>query len=248
MHPELFTIGTFTIYSYGFLVSLAFILGMLIALWIGRKLDVTPEIVLDGVFIVMLMAVFGARVFYVIEFSREYATIWDVFKIWQGGLVFFGGLVFSVIGLIIFAIFKKISVFKVLDIAACATAPAYAIGRLGCFFNGCCYGVGANIPWAVKFPHLHVPRHPTQLYSSIVGIIIFIILYVLIRHKRFDGELFSVGIILYSTYRFLNEFLRINPRYLFGLSEAQLISVLLFIIGVIMYAILYRRNKSKSAS
>lgn len=245
MHPELIKIGTFTIYSYGFFVSLAFILGMLVALWIGHKQKVSPEIILDGVFIVMLMAVFGARVFYVIEFWRDYSTVWDIFKIWQGGLVFFGGLVFSIIGLIIFSLARKVSVFKVLDIAACATALAYSVGRLGCFFNGCCYGVAANIPWAVTFPHLHVPRHPTQLYSSLAGVFIFIVLYLLIKHKRFDGELFSVGLVLYSVYRFLNEFLRINPRYLFGLSEAQLISILLFVIGVSIYAILYRRTRSK---
>lgn len=242
MYPELINIGGFSLHSYGVMVALAFVSGILAALWLGKKEGLKAEIVLDGILWVMIAAVLGARIFYVIEYRRELSSFLEAFMVWRGGLVFYGGLIFAVLALVCFSKKNKLSVFKVLDIAAPCTAIGYAVGRIGCFLNGCCYGQVSPVPWAVA------GKHPTQLYESFGGLLIFIVLIVLCRFKRFEGELFCVGLALYSVFRFLNEFLRINPRYLFDLSEAQLISIVLFIFGIILYAVLNKRSPKKPAA
>ncbi|NQU16768.1 MAG: prolipoprotein diacylglyceryl transferase [Candidatus Saganbacteria bacterium] len=248
MHAELLSIGNFTLYSYGLMVALAFVAGIVTALLVGKRDGLSAEIVLDAVLWVMISAILGARVFYLIEYSAEFASPLEAFMIWRGGLVFYGGLIFSVIALVLFGIKNKLSIFRILDIAAPSAAIGYAIGRIGCFLNGCCYGVASELPWAVKFPNLIQPRHPTQLYASFAGVLIFIVLLFLFKYRRFEGQIFCFGLMLYSIYRFLNEFLRINPRYILGLSEAQIISIGLFIFGIILYGVLNNRAGKGSAS
>ncbi|MFC1496576.1 prolipoprotein diacylglyceryl transferase [Candidatus Margulisiibacteriota bacterium] len=233
MHPDLITIGTFTIHSYGVMVALAFAVGIMVSLWIGRKEGLKPEKILDAVLLVMVSSVLGARLFYIIEFRNNYASFIDITKIWEGGLVFYGGLIFAALALVWWSRRNGFSFLKILDIAAFPATLGYAIGRIGCFLNGCCYGIDG---------------HPTQIYASLSGLTIFMILLALRKNKKFKGQLFSIGLILYSIYRFLNEFLRVNPKYILGMSEAQIISIIALIFGVILYAILYRREKEKPAA
>ncbi|OGC04270.1 hypothetical protein A2276_06695 [candidate division WOR-1 bacterium RIFOXYA12_FULL_43_27] len=221
MHPELFTIGSFTLHSYGVMIALAFLAGITASILIGKRESISAETVLDGVLWVMLASIVGARLFYVVEFWNTFSSPLDMLRVWEGGLVFYGGMFFGVLALILFGFTKKIPFLKILDLAAPATAIGYAIGRIGCFLNGCCRGIDG---------------HPVQLYSTMIWSVLFVFLVVLHGRKKFDGQVFSVGLILYSGYRFLMEFLRVNPRYLFNLSEAQLISILFFLLGIILYA------------
>ena len=130
-------------------------------------------------------------------------------------------------------------------------ALGYAFGRIGCFLNGCCFGLPTNLPWGVVFPpgsladfYCHGERlHPTELYSSFSGLLIFIILALLYRHKKFNGQILFWGLILYSIYRFLVEFLRYSPIHWLGLTPSQWLVIPACAIGV-WGLIYYRRAKA----
>jgi len=245
VHPILLKIGSMTIYSYGFMLALGFLASIILACFLARKISIKPENILDVAMFVFIGAIIGARTFYVIFFWYEIRNPWEAFMIWNGGLIFYGGLVFGLLGLIWACKIFKISVMDMLDIATPATFLGYAIGRIGCFLNGCCYGVKCSLPWAVEFPHLLELRHPTQIYASISGFIIMGILLFLFYRRKFQGQIFALGIIFYPSYRFLIDFIRDNTRYLFGLTNAQIGSIFIIIFGLILYGIFSRRVEIK---
>jgi phosphatidylglycerol:prolipoprotein diacylglycerol transferase len=243
MHPILLKFGPFTIYSYGFMVASAFLSGIFLAAWLAKRENIPAEKIFDLALYVLLSSIIGARIFYVIEFWRDYITnpISALF-IWQGGLVFYGGLIFAIAAIFVYARITNVPSLKLFDIISPATALGYAIGRIGCFLNGCCYGIETCVPWAVKFPNISGLRHPTQIYASIAGFLICGLLLFLFGRKRFDGQIFTIGLILYSVYRFLIEFIRVNPRYLLVLSEAQWGSALIFAVALVIY---FKLSKKK---
>ena len=243
MYPVLLRIGPLTIYSYGLMVALAFLAGIYVAVFLAKGEKIGADKILDLAVYVLISSIVGARLFYVIEFWPEFMTNpLGIFFIWQGGLVFYGGLLLAIITILIYAQINKISIWKVLDIIAPATALGYAIGRIGCFLNGCCYGIECSLPWAVSFPNLAGLRHPTQIYASLTGFLIFGLLLFLWRFRKFEGQVFCAGLALYGIYRFLIEFIRINPRYLLNLTMAQWGSILIVIIAVSIYLVLAKKK------
>ena len=108
---------------------------------------------------------------------------------------------------------------------------ALVFGRLGCFFNGCCFGIETTVPWAVKFPNLPGLRHPTQLYSTGAGLILFVILLVIWRRRKAEGQVIYSALIGYGIYRFILEFFRYSDIHLFGLTPSHYVSIVLIIIG-----------------
>ena len=244
MHPILLKLGSFTIYSYGFMMALAFLAGIALAAWLAKKENIGPDKIFDLALYVILVSIIGARIFYIFEFWADfYANPISMFYIWEGGLVFFGGVFFAIIAVYVFSKLSKLSAFKLLDVLAPATALGYAIGRVGCFLRGCCYGCETAVPWALNFPDVPGLRHPTQIYASLAGLLMMGILIFILYRKKFDGQVFSIGLILYSIYRFLIEFIRVNPRYLFNLTEAQWGSALIFVIAAVLYFYLSKQKK-----
>ena len=229
MHPIFFSAGPLTVYSYGAMLSLAFIAGIFATLRLCKDQGIEPEAVLDTVLWMMILAVIGARLSYVIFFWGEFSgDLTEIVMIQHGGLAFYGGLL-GALGAIIWRVRKLgINTWKALDLAAPGTAIGYSIGRLGCFLNGCCYGIETSLPWAVAFPNVPGLRHPTQIYSSISGLLIFLALLLLWGRKRFDGQIFLFALIFYSVYRMLIEFLRYGVRYC-GLTASQWFSIIVFI-------------------
>ncbi|OGC09932.1 prolipoprotein diacylglyceryl transferase [candidate division WOR-1 bacterium RIFOXYA2_FULL_37_7] len=244
MHPILFRIGNVNIYSYGFMVSLGFLAGILLAYYLARKVKIDPDKILDAALFLFVGAIFGARLFYVIFFWHELNSPWQAFMVWNGGLVFYGGVLFGILGLILACKILKISVLDMLDIVAPATMLGYAFGRIGCFLNGCCYGEECAFvfPWAVKFPHLTGLRYPTQIYASIAGLLIFAVLFFLLSRRKFPGQIFAVGLSLYATYRFFIEFFRTNAKVFLNLTLAQWASLFLVVLGLIFYFIYKKRR------
>ena len=243
MHPTLFSFGNFHVYSYGFMVAFGFLSGIFLAYFLAKRVNIVPDKVFDVSLFVLLGAIIGARLFYVILYYQELKTPWDAFMIWQGGLVFYGGLLFAVLGLIGACKIFKISVLDMLDVAAPATALGYAFGRIGCFLNGCCYGDICSLPWAVHFPSLEGLRHPTQIYSSVAGLVIFAALLLMFYRRKFPGQIFASGVLFYGIYRFLIEFFRTNPKIFLNLTSAQWASVFLTILGIALYIIYNKFNK-----
>ncbi len=236
MHPILLKIGGLTIYSWGFFVALAFFIGILYCMSQSEKHNIPKEMILDGAIYVLIFSIIGSRVFYVIGFWHEYRyNILKIFAVWEGGLVFYGGIIFAFIALYFWSRINKVNLLNLLDLISPSVAIGYSIGRIGCFLNGCCYGTACNLPFAVHFPGIEGFVHPTQIYSSIAGLLIFVVLIFVREHKKFDGQVFVVGLILYSVYRFINEFFRHNVLHWAFFSPSQWISLLLFFICLAVF-------------
>ena len=241
MFPILLKFGWLEVRSYGFFVALGFLAGILIALYYAGREKIDRQDVLDLGILTIVSAIVGARLIYVIgEWDYFRSHLLEIVMVQNGGLVFLGGLLLSLAAIYLFARAKRIPLLKLLDAIAPGSALGYAIGRIGCFLNGCCFGLPTKLPWGVVFPKgslaeaycSDVPLQPTQLYASLSMLAAFLLLAWLYRKKRFDGQIVFWGLVLYSVYRFLNEFLRFSPIHWLNLTPSQWVVMPLFVLGV----------------
>jgi phosphatidylglycerol:prolipoprotein diacylglycerol transferase len=249
MYPSLIKIDGFTLHTYGVLLALGFLLAILLALKEARHTGFDPNLIMDLSFYLLIAALLGSRLFYVLGNLEEFrSNPMDVIKFWRGGLVFYGGLIFA--ALIGFWYVRKhhLNFSRLADLLAPSIALGQTLGRLGCFFAGCCYGLPTKVPWACTFKDenslapLGVALHPTQLYESATMFGIFIALIAMRRSKRFQGKIFWYYLLFYSIGRFLLEFYRGDPRgwAISGvLSTAQAIGIPLALLALFM---LFRRK------
>lgn len=263
----LFNWGPINIYSYGLMLAVAFISGIWLIEKRAGKLGMPSAKVIDLVFYIMISGILGSRLLFVIlEWEYYRVRPWDILKIWEGGLVFYGGLILA-FGVVIWFLRKnKLKVWLFADAMAPALALGIAIGRIGCFLNGCCYGKISR-EWGVCFPargnppafaqqvadglipagaEYSLPVIPAQLYSCLAGLLIFLVILVLEKKKRFDGFIFWVFILLYSASRFVIEIFRYyEPNFVFaGMTISQIISIALVIISS---GFLFFNNPQKNA-
>ncbi|MDH4184714.1 MAG: prolipoprotein diacylglyceryl transferase [Nitrospinota bacterium] len=256
MYPELFSIGPVTLHTYGLLVATGFLTGIW---WMGRlgaREGIDPDAIYDISFWAVLAAIVGSRLFFVIVNYQQFAPRpLDIFKIWSGGLVFYGGLIGAFIAMVIMAGRRNIPIWKLADIAAQGGALGHSIGRLGCFFAGCCYGLPSSAPWAVTFNNVKsiAPRgvalHPTQLYDSLNELTIFLILSWLAPRKRFAGQVWWTWVGLYAIGRSVVEMYRDDPRgSIFGgaLTTSQGVAAAVICVAIFMYAWNWPRKTSQS--
>lgn len=238
MRPILFEIGSLPIYSYGAMLCLAFLTAMLWSFHEAPAEKINREYLYDLYIIVMLLSLAGSRIAYVLlnwDFYRM-GPWWKVLAFREGGLTFLGGLILAILGGIVYCSRKKIGFLKYLDFFAPFIALGYAITRIGCFLNGCCYGIITSMPWGVIFPAVDgSPRHPTQLYACASGLLIFILLRTFKKYRYFDGFVFTLFIIFYGVYRFIVEFYRISEPSIGFLTQGQLASLILVFAGVIIF-------------
>ncbi len=243
MHPVFLHLGPITLYSYGLLVALAFLTGSLWAMARARQAGENADLYLQGIFWMMLLGFIGARVLYVIYFPQFYLTHPLSILLDRGGLVWYGGLVSAVAAFIVYARIKNINIFKFGDILAIPAALGLAIGRIGCFMSGCCYGKPTMLPWGVQFPvghetyPLHV--HPTELYESAALLVLMVLLLRLERHSKISGMTLSLFFVGYGIIRFLIEYLRGDVVYWIGhyLTASQVFSVFGILVGLAIIAI-----------
>lgn len=253
MFPELFSIGPLTLHTYGLLVATGMVVGILISIRLGKSLGISPQQVLDMGFVIILSGLIGSRLAYILMNISYYRTHpLDMLKIWQGGLVFSGALIAVVIVMIWYARRHAYNLWEVGDLWSPAAAIGQSIGRIGCFMAGCCYGKPTDHFWGVIFTNpksiapLHIPIHPTQLYSSFINLIIFIVLIILSRKKRFKGQVMLWFLILHSTGRLLLERFRGDDRgMVFGgaWTVTQLLTVIVLIAAIITLFILKSRSE-----
>ncbi|MDD5669937.1 MAG: prolipoprotein diacylglyceryl transferase [Candidatus Omnitrophica bacterium] len=272
MHRLLFHIGPVTVYSYGFMLALAFISGALLAEYRARRAGIGKDKIIDLTFYILVSSIAGARLLFVIlNWDYYKQTPGDILKIWEGGLVFYGGLISGFITALCFLKAHKISVWLAADVLSAPLALGIAIGRIGCFLNGCCYGVISQ-QWGVCFPStdnppvfaqqlrdglippgsLHsLPVIPSQLYSSAACLIIFFVLLFAEKRKKFDGFSFWLFILLYSVTRFIIEGFRYyESNFLFfgTLTVSQIISIALGVVasGFLVYPAVKSRTGKKN--
>lgn len=254
MYPILFQIGSFKIHTYGVFIALGFLTGIILALREAKRVGEAPEKILDLAFYLIIAAIVGSRLLYIVLNYRYYIeNPLEMVKIWSGGLVFYGGFLLALIVGIWYIRKNHLLLWKTVDVFAPSIAIGQAIGRLGCFSAGCCYGKETTLPWAVTFSNpeclanLGVPLHPTQLYSSLNALFIFLILTVIKRFKKFDGLLIWLYVLLYSITRSVIEIFRGDDRggFMFQetLSVSQFIGIILGITSVFMLIYLWRGNK-----
>jgi phosphatidylglycerol:prolipoprotein diacylglycerol transferase len=245
MHPVLLDLGRLKIYSYGFMLALSFLIGIVIAGRRAGRRGIDPNIIYDLSIIIVLGAVIGSRGLYILTHRDHFSSILDVVAIWQGGATYYGGLILAVAGAVVYLRIKKVPFLRVADIVAPSIAAGVFITRWGCFLSGCCFGNPTSCPIGVSFPsgspaghyYTGIPIHPTQIYSSVYGLAIFVTLLLLDRKKRFDGFLFALLCILYGIARFVVDFFRFyedSAVVAGGLTDNQLISIVLVLFGVFL--------------
>ncbi len=236
--------------------SLAYIFGILFG-WIFAKrvflknLDLSKKFD-DFITYLIIGIILGGRLGYVFFYNFEYYinNLPDIFKLWEGGMSFHGGLIGIVISSFIFAKKNNQNPFLFLDIVAVVSPIGIFFGRLSNFINSELYGTVTNVPWSVIFIQIdNLPRHPSQIYEAILeGIVLFLVL-IYFKNKNFlskPGLISALFLIFYSIFRFFIEFLRepdVQLGYLiFNLSLGQIISLIFIIFGLMLF---YFKNENK---
>jgi phosphatidylglycerol:prolipoprotein diacylglycerol transferase len=252
MHPILIHAGAFTIYSYGVLVAT----GVLLSLWYARvqapRAGLDPDRVWNLGIYMVLSAIIIAKVWYVLSdlgYYREHPGEIFGWSTLQSGGTFYGGVVGAVGFALIYMWAQKIPALPLFDTYAFALPLGHAIGRVGCFMAGCCYGKPTTLPWGVTFTNeaaerlvgtpLDIPLHPTQLYEAGAELLILFLLLATERTgRRFAGRTFWLYMLLYAISRFIIEFFRGDERGSVGsFSTSQFISIILapLAIGMLIY-------------
>lgn len=254
MHPILIDVGFFEIRSYGFMLALSFLAGIYVAGWRAKRYGVNPQYILDLSVYIILAAVVGSRLLYVVFHLGEFQNPLEVFALWQGGATFYGGMLLAIAVSYAYTSRKKLAFLQVADIIAPSIALGLFFTRIGCFMSGCCYGKPTTLAIGVHFPPdsaagasaaraameagvSSVALHPTQLYSSFYGIAIFGILMVLEPVLRKRGAMFGALLVLYGIARFVVDFFRYyeaNARVFMNLTFNQWISVALLLLGIVL--------------
>ncbi len=232
MFPIICKIGPFTIFSYGFMLAAAFLAGSILAVFQAKKQGINPDIIFNLCFTVFVSGIIGARILYVTENIAYYLrNPLEIIMLQRGGLSWFGGLLSGFLSGIIYLKKKNLSVYEALDLLSPFVALGQAIGRVGCLLNGCCFGKTSK--FGLYFPSQETTLIPTQLYSSLALVFIFIILRFLQNRPHKTGEIFFTYLILYSVKRFFIEFWRAdNKIIIMGLTLFQFISILVFSLSV----------------
>jgi len=222
-------LGFLTIHTFGLMMWLAAVTAGLIMERNFRRNGITADAI-GMVAITLVAGIIGAKLWHVIDTPDEFHYLgWRV--LWEtDGFAWFGGLTFGISALMIQGWRAKIGALRTLDLAAPAAAIGYGIGRIGCFLSGDgCYGIPTTLPWGMSFPNGIVPTldhvHPTPLYELAAGLVIGGFLWLRGSKPRATGDLVGEYLLLSGIARFLVEFLRRNPKVLWGLSNAQLASV-----------------------
>ena len=254
MSPIALQIGSFAIRWYGVMAAVGFLLGSLVLFRNKKAAGLNDDQCSNVLLIAMIAGVVGARIFYVIQFFEHYRNnLINIIRIDQGGLVFYGGFILSIVSIGIYCKICKIDFIRLLDFFTPAIAIAHACGRIGCFLNGCCFGRPTTGIFAVTYPvgsdpYLRYPGcalTPIQLLEASENIIAFFIFYQLARKTK-RGVAMSAYFISYGVLRFINEYWRGDNPKIFGLlTPAQFIGTLLIPTGLLLLIYFLKHEPKK---
>ena len=267
MYPDLISLGPLPIRTYGVCMALGFFAAWQVVAWLCRRTGRALEPLSNLLLVLMLAGVVGSRVAYVIEHwqSEFAANPRSVFYVWQGGLMFYGGLILALGYFFLWCRLKKERILPLADLLATVVPLGHAFGRVGCFFYGCCYGRVSASALAVAFPRgspawyeqMHagripqtatasLPVLPTQLFEAAAVLTLFVAL--LLLYRRFalvrPGLVTGAYFVGYALVRFALEYLRGDPRAAIGpLSISQTISLGLLVGGFLLITVAFSRKK-----
>lgn len=239
MHPILFQFGPLTLYSYGLMIAVGFVVAVGLASRRARALGLPADRIQTLGFVALVSGIVGGRLAYVLlnwEFYRS--NLSEILRLDHGGLVFYGGLALGLLGGFLYMRRAGLPLLKTVDLMVPPLVLAHALGRIGCFLNGCCYGTFTDLPWGAAFPPELLHRHPTQLYESAVLALFFLALKILERKNPRPGTALLTYGFLYGLWRFGIEFIRgDNPSVLWGLTVFQWVSIPLAVVcGILLSA------------
>lgn len=270
MNQIAFMIGSKAIHWYGVCIALGFLLATTLMLWQRDYARMTKDQIFDVGMLAVFTGILGARVFYVIQFwDKHFAgrPFWKVFRVDEGGIVFYGGFITAFTAICIYSRLKKISTLRLLDIMAPAIALAHAFGRIGCFMQGCCHGKPApeGFPMAAVFPRgsdpavrypdllngLHsVPLYPVQIYECVLNLILCGAMLFILKRNQKPGRVTALYLIGYAVIRFTLEFFRGDHTDSFlGMTPSQNIALFLMLpLGVALYFFFsYKKSKEQES-
>ena len=243
MLPKLITIGSFYIPTYGVLVALGFLAGLGIALRLARRAGLPPDKVTNLAVYCAMAGIVGAKLFMFLfdlgDYIRDPRQIFTLETLQAAG-VFHGGFLAALLVAILYMRRQRLPAFPTMDAFAPGVALGQAIGRIGCFAAGCCWGRECDLPWGVRFRSnvaapvpLDKTLHPVQLYESAADLLIFAILYRQFNRAHRSGAVIGLYLVLYSTARFIIEFFRVHEQPLAGpFSLTQWIALALLVLGL----------------
>ncbi len=254
MYPRLFEIHGFSLPTYGLLVSLGVLAGLFVIFKVARQQGLDPDQMWNLGALVILAGIVGAKVLLIVEDWGYYAahpSQMFSLSVLQSGGVFSGGLVAAIAVAFWYVRRNHLPFLRTCDVFAPGLALGHAFGRTGCFAAGCCYGKPTTEPWGVTFtsPLAHqwvgtplgVRLHPTELYEMVVEIINFLVLYWLVRHKKFEGQVIGLYMVLYGIARYFIEFFRgdLSGTMIFGglMTGTQFIALLMVVAGGILWVV-----------
>jgi len=256
MHPILYSFDGITLYTYGLMVSIGFLTAFALFLLDLKRRSMSVDTGIDFAFWVLLSAIAGSRIVYVLLNLPYFAhNPLKILAIWEGGLVWYGAFLGALGAVAIYFKVKKLPGWLWADITIPYVALGQAIGRIGCFMAGCCYGRPCSVPWGVTFTGseiapLGIPLHPTQLYEMLLNFMIFFILFYRRNRVTFRGEQILSYLFLYGAARAVVEVFRGDPRGMWlggAVSTSQLISVVLVAVGIVLYFAIRNKNRITAA-
>lgn len=259
MYPTLLSFGKLEFHAYAVFLALAFLTAVLLIVRENYKRPNPYPITPIGGLWVFLGAMFGARIYYIIQYEGLAALPRAVY-LWEGGLVFYGGLFGGILGGIVYLLFCRVPLLPMGDIAMPFVPLAHSIARVGCFLNGCCWGSPCDYPWAVHYPrgthifqrHLNAhliepgalksaPLHPTQLYSAASLLVIFFVMRFAYKRNTRTGAVLMLYPLLYGIHRFIMEMFRgDSARPVLGLTVSQCVALGFVAFSLAAYSVLSR--------
>jgi phosphatidylglycerol:prolipoprotein diacylglycerol transferase len=253
---ELLRIGNFSVQTWGTIVAIGMIIAIILMLAEARKRKLEEKAESMLVFMIFFGLICG-RLAYIAVNTGEFSNLLSWLNIWKGGIISWGVLLGVILGTIASKLITKIKLsefYEIIDLMAPYLILAIAIGRIGCFLRGCCFGIPSDLPWAVSYSG-GISVHPTQIYHSISDFMIFFLLLKLRKKKekikenkanskyqffRIPGSIFIMFLMLYSAERFFIDFLRYHPatEYFSIFSITQLMFLAVFIVASVMLKII----------
>ncbi|MDD5066949.1 MAG: prolipoprotein diacylglyceryl transferase [bacterium] len=269
----LFFFGPFPVRTYGVAVAIGFLFAIMVASRLAGKINVSSSPIFDMGIYILAGVIAGSRIFYVIFYDWSYfiENPLRLFAIWEGGLVFYGGLLGGILCGVYYIRKAGLDILKIADVVGVALGVGYFFGRLGCLGYGCCYGKTApdSFPFRIHFPAIGSPLtgytpafadhleqglvtvhsghslfvYPVQIMESLSGLFLFLLLLFLYQKRKFNGQIAAFFLLFYSVLRFAIEFLRTEPVFL-GITTSQWIGVLVFLSGLFLYKWARKKNLS----
>ena len=263
--PTAFSLGPISVQWYGIIIVFGMVLSCAYAFWRMKRVPLVMDDMLDIAIVCIPLGIVGARLYYVLTSLKDFPTLWDAFKIWEGGLAIYGGIIGGFLGVLLVCRRKKKPLFAVLDCIAPGVMIGQLVGRWGNFVNAEAYGVigpydflghtfdatsfAAHNPFIMTINNMYV--HPTFLYESVWNLVGFLLINAFWKHKKYNGQILLLYLTWYGFGRAVIEGFRGDSLYIGSLRISQLLAFLCFALGVLLliaFAVIKPQNKAKGSA